>query len=370
MTAEISLSDPYTVPTRYWHRLDDGRLQCDVCPRACRLHEGQRGLCFVRGRIDEQVVMTSYGRSSGFCVDPIEKKPLNHFLPGSAVLSFGTAGCNLACRFCQNWDISKSREIDRLTAAATPDVIAETAQRLGCRSVAMTYNDPVIFLEYAIDVADACRARGIKSIAVTAGYLTDKPRRELFAHIDAVNVDLKAFTESFYRRISAGHLQPVLDTLVYLRHATDVWVEITTLLIPGHNDSDAEIDAECAWIARHLGNEVPLHFTAFHPDFKMRDVPPTPPATLTRARRIAQQHGLRFVYTGNVHDPEGGRTTCPSCGAAVIDRDWYAIRRYELTDDGRCTRCRSTIPGRFDGPAGRWGPRRLPVSLTTRILRS
>ncbi|HEX8758736.1 MAG TPA: AmmeMemoRadiSam system radical SAM enzyme, partial [Pseudonocardiaceae bacterium] len=366
VTAEIRLSDPYTVPTRYWHRLDDGRLQCDVCPRACRLHEGQRGLCFVRGRIDEQVVMTSYGRSSGFCVDPIEKKPLNHFLPGSAVLSFGTAGCNLACRFCQNWDISKSREIDRLTAAATPDVIAETAQRLGCRSVAMTYNDPVIFLEYAIDVADACRARGIKSIAVTAGYLTDKPRRGLFAHIDAANVDLKAFTESFYRRISAGHLQPVLDTLVYLRHATDAWVEITTLLIPGHNDSDAEIDAECAWIARHLGNEVPLHFTAFHPDFKMRDVPPTPPATLTRARGIAQQHGLRFVYTGNVHDPDGGRTTCPGCGAAVIDRDWYAIRRYELTDDGRCTRCRSTIPGRFDGPAGRWGTRRLPVSLAAR----
>jgi pyruvate formate lyase activating enzyme len=363
MTAEINLNDAYTVPTQYWHRLSDGRLQCDVCPRACRLHEGQRGLCFVRGRTDDQVVMTSYGRSSGFCIDPIEKKPLNHFLPGSAVLSFGTAGCNLACRFCQNWDISKSREIDRLAAAATPEAIAQAAQQLGCRSVAMTYNDPVIFLEYAIDVADACRARGIQAIAVTAGYVTDKPRRELFAHVDAANVDLKAFTESFYRRTCAGHLQPVLDTLLYLRHCTGVWFEITTLLIPGRNDSDAEIDAECAWIAQHLGTDVPVHFTAFHPDFKMRDVPPTPPATLTRARRIAHQHGLRFVYTGNVHDPEGGRTTCPGCRATVIDRDWYAIGRYQLTDDGRCTRCGTAIPGRFDGPVGRWGRRRLPVLL-------
>jgi pyruvate formate lyase activating enzyme len=245
----ISLEDRYTVPGRHWHPLDDGRVQCDVCPRACRLHEGQRGLCFVRGRVADQVVLTSYGRSSGFCVDPIEKKPLNHFLPGSAVLSFGTAGCNLACRFCQNWDISKSREIDRLSETAGPDDIAEAAVRLGCRSVAMTYNDPVIFLEYAVDVADACRARGIKAVAVTAGYLTDEPRRELFGHLDAANVDLKAFTDGFYRRTCAAHLQPVLDTLVYLRRETDVWFEITTLLIPGHNDSDAEIDAECGWLA-------------------------------------------------------------------------------------------------------------------------
>jgi pyruvate formate lyase activating enzyme len=360
---EIDLRDRYTVPGRYWHRLDDGRLQCDVCPRACRLREGQRGLCFVRGRTEDQIVLTTYGRSSGFCVDPIEKKPLNHFLPGSAVLSFGTAGCNLACRFCQNWDISKSREIDRLADAATPGDIAEAALRLGCRSVAMTYNDPVIFLEYAVDVADACRARGIKTVAVTAGYACDEPRRELFAHVDGANVDLKAFTEGFYRRVCAGHLQPVLDTLVYLRHATDVWFEITTLLIPGHNDSDAEIEAECAWIAEHLGTDVPLHFTAFHPDFKMRAVPPTPPATLTRARRIARAGGLRFVYTGNVHDRDGGRTTCPDCGTAVIERDWYVIHGYRLTAEGRCTCCGTTIPGRYDGPVGRWGARRLPVSV-------
>ncbi len=364
MVSEISLDDRYTVPGRYWHRLDDGRVQCDVCPRACRLREGQRGLCFVRGRVADQVVLTSYGRSSGFCVDPIEKKPLNHFLPGSAVLSFGTAGCNLACRFCQNWDISKSREIDRLADAAGPDDIAEAAVRLGCRSVAMTYNDPVIFLEYAVDVADACRARGIKAVAVTAGYLTGAPRRELFAHLDAANVDLKAFTDDFYHRICAAQLQPVLDTLVYLRRQTDVWFEITTLLIPGHNDSDAEIDAECAWIADNLGVDVPLHFTAFHPDFKMRDVPPTPPATLRRAREIALAHGLRFVYTGNVHDAEGGRTICPGCGAAVVERDWYRIGRYRLTDDGRCAGCGAALPGRFDGPVERWGPRRVPVSIT------
>ena len=363
MTSDISLDDPYTVPGRFWHRLDDGRVQCDVCPRACRLHEGQRGLCFVRGRAGGRMVLTSHGRSSGFCVDPVEKKPLNHFLPGSAVLSFGTAGCNLACRFCQNWDISKFREIDRLSDAAGPDDIAEAAVRLGCRSVAMTYNDPVIFLEYAVDVADACRARGVRAIAVTAGYVTDEARRELFAHVDAANVDLKAFTEAFYHRTCAGRLQPVLDTLVHLRHATDVWFEITTLLIPGHNDSDAEIDAECAWIADNLGPDVPLHFTAFHPDFKMRDVPPTPPATLTRARRIALGHGLRFVYTGNVHDPEGGRTTCPGCGAVVVERDWYVITHYAITDDGRCHRCGTAVPGRYAGPAGRWGARRLPVSV-------
>jgi pyruvate formate lyase activating enzyme len=363
VTSEISLDDRYTVPGRYWHRLGDGRVQCDVCPRACRLREGQRGLCFVRGRVGDQVVLTSWGRSSGFCVDPIEKKPLNHFLPGSAVLSFGTAGCNLACRFCQNWDISKSREIDRLTDAAGPDDIADAAIRLGCRSVAMTYNDPVIFLEYAVDVADACRARGIKAVAVTAGYIGDESRRELFAHLDAANVDLKAFTDDFYHRVSAGHLQPVLDTLVHLRHCTDVWFEITTLLIPGHNDSDAEIDAECGWIADHLGPDVPLHFTAFHPDFKMRDVPPTPPATLTRARRIAQRHGLRYVYTGNVHDTDGGRTTCPGCGAAVVERNWHVIGRYELTDHGRCTACGTTLAGRYDGPVGEWGRRRLPLSI-------
>jgi pyruvate formate lyase activating enzyme len=362
----LSLADPYTVGTRYWHRLDDGRVQCDVCPRACRLHEGQRGLCFVRGRVDDQVVLASYGRSSGFCVDPIEKKPLNHFLPGSAVLSFGTAGCNLGCRFCQNWDISKSREIDTLTGAASPEALAEAAQRLGCRSVAFTYNDPVIFMEYAMDVADACADRGIKAVAVTAGYINPAPRAEFYGHLDAANIDLKGFTEAFYQKVALGRLADVLETLEYVHHETDVWMEITTLLIPGHNDSDAEIAEQCAWIAGHLGPAVPLHFTAFHPDFKMLDVPATPPETLRRARRIAREHGLRYVYTGNVHDPEGQTTYCPHCDAAVIVRDWYVMKRYRLDDAGACQACGGTVAGVFDGPVGTWGARRLPVLIEAR----
>jgi pyruvate formate lyase activating enzyme len=359
----LSLDDPFTVPTTHWHDLPDGRIQCDVCPRACRLREGQRGLCFVRGRVDDQIVLASYGRSSGFCVDPVEKKPLNHFLPGSSVLSFGTAGCNLACRFCQNWDISKSREIDTLSSAAAPETLAAAAERLGCRSVAFTYNDPVIFMEYAMDVADACRERGIRSVAVSAGYVNPLPRAELFGHMDAANIDLKAFTESFYQKITFARLGAVQETLSYLRHETGVWFEITTLLIPGHNDSDQEVAAECEWLVAALGVDVPLHFSAFHPDFKMRDVPPTPPATLRRARRIAREHGLRYVYTGNVHDPDGQTTHCPGCDAAVVVRDWYEIRRYQLTASGDCVHCGVRVSGVYDGPVGGWGSRRLPVRL-------
>jgi pyruvate formate lyase activating enzyme len=364
----LSLSDPYTVSTTHWHRLADDRIQCDVCPRACKLREGQRGLCFVRGRVDDRVVLASYGRSSGFCVDPIEKKPLNHFLPGSSVLSFGTAGCNLACRFCQNWDISKSREIDTLSSAASPETLAAAAEQLGCRSVAFTYNDPVIFMEYAMDVADACRARGIRSVAVSAGYINAAPRAEFYQHMDAANIDLKAFSDRFYEKITSAKLPAVLETLEYLR-TTDVWLEITTLLIPGHNDSDAEIAAECAWLARHVGPDVPLHFSAFHPDFKMLDVPATPPATLSRARRIALDHGLRYAYTGNVHDTRGQTTTCPGCDRALVVRDWYVIEDYRLSDDGRCTHCGTSIPGRFDGPAGTWGSRRMPVRLANPVRR-
>jgi pyruvate formate lyase activating enzyme len=352
-----------TVETNYWHRLEDGRVQCDVCPRACKLREGQRGLCFVRACEDGAVVLTTYGRSSGFCVDPIEKKPLNHFLPGSSVLSFGTAGCNLSCRFCQNWDISKSREIDTLADAAAPEQIADAAEALGCRSVAFTYNDPVIFLEYAIDVADACRERGIKAVAVTAGYICEAPRREFYAHMDAANVDLKAFTEDFYSHVCAGHLQPVLDTLQYLKHETEVWFEITNLLIPGKNDSAEEIDAMTRWIVQRLGPDVPIHFTAFHPDYKMLDTPPTPPETLIRARDIALVNGIRHAFTGNVFDREGGSTYCSGCGERVIERDWYTLGEYRLTDDGRCLNCGTQLPGAFDGAPGRWGRRRLPVRL-------
>ncbi|MEI8029950.1 MAG: AmmeMemoRadiSam system radical SAM enzyme, partial [Comamonadaceae bacterium] len=286
---------------RYWHLIADGRIQCDLCPRDCKLHQGQRGACFVRARQGDQMVLTSYGRSSGFCIDPIEKKPLHHFYPGSSVLSFGTAGCNLACKFCQNWDISKSRDMDRLMDQASPDAIADAALKHGCKSVAFTYNDPVIFAEYAMDVADACHALGVQAVAVTAGYMHAQARRDFYGKMDAANVDLKAFTEDFYFKLTGSHLQPVLDTLVYLKRETEVWFEITTLLIPDHNDSEQEIAALSHWIMRELGPDVPLHFSAFHPDHKMRDVPATPAATLVRARNIALKEGLHHVYTGNVH---------------------------------------------------------------------
>jgi pyruvate formate lyase activating enzyme len=351
------------VAARWWHKIDDGRIQCDLCPRDCRLGDGQRGACFVRMRRGEGMVLTTYGRSSGFCVDPIEKKPLNHFYPGSAVFSFGTAGCNLACKFCQNWDISKSRDMDRLMDRASPVQIAEAALKSASKSVAFTYNDPVIFAEYAMDVADACHERGLKTVAVTAGYIRAEPRREFYAKMDAANVDLKAFTEEFYFRQTGAHLAPVLETLKYLVHDTPVWTEITTLLIPGLNDSDGEMRAMCAWITKELGTEVPLHFTAFHPDFRMTDRPATPAATLTRARRIAIEEGLRYVYTGNVHDVEGGTTSCRRCHAALVVRDWHRILEYNLTPGGHCRFCHAEVAGRFGPFKGQFGPRRIPVRI-------
>jgi pyruvate formate lyase activating enzyme len=354
------------VPGRYWHRLEDGRLQCDLCPRFCKLRDQQRGMCFVRARDGAEVVLTSYGRSSGFCIDPIEKKPLNHFLPGTPVLSFGTAGCNLSCKFCQNWDISKSREFDRMQAEASPDGIARTAKETGCRSVAYTYNDPVIFLEYAVDVAAACHERGIRNVSVTSGYITAAARDEFFSSMDAVNVDLKAFTERFYWKICGGHLEPVLDTLIYLKNETDVWLELTTLLIPGENDGDDEVDAMTRWIAAHLGTDVPLHLTAFHPDWKMRNIAPTPRATLTHARRIALRNGLHHVYTGNVFDPDGSSTYCPHCREVLIERVGYELGAWNLAlDEGNtsCRFCGTPIAGVFEAAPGTWGSRRQPVSI-------
>lgn len=353
-----------TVPARHWHTLSDGRVQCDICPRFCKLRDGQRGLCFVRGAQNNRLVLTTYGRSSGFCVDPIEKKPLNQFLPGTAVLSFGTAGCNLSCSFCQNWDITKSREMDSLADQASPETIAKAAVKLGCASVAMTYNDPVIYHEYAVDTARACHERGVATVAVTAGYQCAAPRAEFYEHMDAANIDLKAFSDSFYRELTGSRLEPVLETLKYVARETDVWLEVTTLLIPGHNDSERELRALTGWFVKELGPDVPLHFSAFHPDWRMRDHAATPLATVQRAREIARVEGVRFVYTGNVHDRVGDTTFCSGCQGVLIERDWYEIRRYRLDSSGRCPNCGTRCPGHYQAAAGSWGRRRRAVRLS------
>lgn len=354
-----------THPGRYWHMLDDGRIQCDVCPRSCKLHDGQRGLCFVRAAEGGTIVLTTYGRSSGFCIDPIEKKPLNHFLPGTPVLSFGTAGCNLTCKYCQNWEISKAREWDRLSDQATPDMIAAAAQRTGCKSVAFTYNDPVIFLEYAIDVAKACHARGLKTVAVTAGYISGGgPREEFFAHMDAANVDLKAFSERFYKKLCTGRLADVLETLVYIKNETACWLETTTLMIPGWNDDADELDAMTRWVVESLGPDVPMHFSRFHPDWKMQDVPATPPETLNLARDIALKNGVHHAYVGNIHDLDRESTYCHGCGERLIGRDWYTLSTWALDEHGCCRKCATPLAGVFEAVPGIWGAKRQPVRLT------
>jgi len=353
----------YGHPAGYWEHMDEGRILCKVCPRYCKLRPGQRGFCYVRAAGENGMVLTTFGRSSGFCSDPIEKKPLNHFYPGTSVLSFGTAGCNLGCKFCQNWDISKSRDMDTLASHAPPEAIAKAARDAGCESVAFTYNDPVIFAEYAMDTAKACKSEGLHTVVVSAGYMTGDIRKDFFANVDAANIDLKAFTNEFYRKICFGKLDPVLDTLRFLKHETEVWLEITTLLIPGENDGDEEIRALSRWIRAQLGPEVPLHFTAFHPDFRLRDKPRTPPDTLRRARKIARDEGLHFVYVGNVHDSDAGSTYCHRCGVLVIERDWYRLGIYHLDEAGQCKDCGTPLPGRFGTGKGYCQSQRYRVHI-------
>jgi pyruvate formate lyase activating enzyme len=345
-----------------WAERQGDRWKCTLCPRECVVKPGQRGFCYVREGTDDGIALTTYGRSSGFCIDPIEKKPLNHFLPGTPVLSFGTAGCNLGCRFCQNWDISKARQDDRLQSRATPTAIAHAAAEAGCRSVAFTYNDPVIFAEYAIDTAVACREQGLHSVAVTAGYINPPARADFFAVLDAVNIDLKAFTNDFYERLCFARLPEVLDTIAYVGNETDCWLELTTLLIPDANDSDAEIDAMTRWIVDTIGPDVPLHFSAYHPDFKLRDRQRTPLDTLLRARAIAKANGVNHVYCGNVHHPESDTTFCSGCGEALIERDWYVLRRWNL-DNGACPSCGTAVPGVFEDRPGTWGAKRRVLAI-------
>ncbi len=353
----------FIIDGKYWHALEDGRVQCDLCPRNCQMKEGDRGFCFVRQNIDNSVKLTTYGRSTGFCVDPIEKKPLNHFLPGTSVLSFGTAGCNLGCQFCQNWSISKSREIELLSEEASPEQIALAAKELGCASVAFTYNDPVIWAEYAIDTARACHQLGVRTVAVTAGYIGEEARPDFYSVMDAANVDLKAFSEIFYKKLTLSQLQPVLDTLKWLKDESDVWFEITNLVIPDENDSSDEFKAMCDWILTNLGDQIPLHFTAFHPDFRMDNRPPTPPSTLLRAREIAMRQGLKYVYVGNVDDAPHQSTYCSACRSLLIERNWFEIGKYNL-EENRCRQCGESVPGVFAERAGTWGRKRLPVTIS------
>ncbi|MDD3374677.1 MAG: AmmeMemoRadiSam system radical SAM enzyme [Candidatus Omnitrophica bacterium] len=347
---------------QWWKKLEGNSVQCYLCPRLCVIPEGSRGFCFVRQNIAGELILTTYGRSSGFCIDPIEKKPLYHFYPGTSVLSFGTAGCNMGCKFCQNWDISKSKEFDRLSEKATPKTIADTAKKVGAKSVAFTYNDPVIFAEYAIDTAKECHLNNIKTISVTAGYISKEAREEFFENMDAANVDLKSISESFYRRLALAQLKPVLDALIFIKERTNTWLEVTNLIIPGENDSDDDLNKICTWIVENLGKEVPVHFSAFHPSFQMMNYSPTPKQTLLRARQIALSKGLQYVYTGNIDDDEGSITHCAVCHQKLIERSWYEVKEYHLINN-RCDNCHTSCAGFFDEKPGSWGSRCVSVKL-------
>jgi pyruvate formate lyase activating enzyme len=332
---------------RYWEAAPGGKVLCTLCPRACRIGDGQDGFCFVRRNRGGRLVTAGWGTTTGFAVDPIEKKPLSHFHPGAAVLSFGTAGCNLGCRFCQNWDISKARRDEAMSEDEwTPERVVALAVRADAPGIAFTYNDPIVWTEYAVDVARAARARGLFTVAVTNGFVSPAARADLFGAMDAANVDLKAFTERFYAQATLSHLAPVLETLEWLAKETGVWVEVTNLMIPGLNDAEDETRRLAEWVVSRMGPDVPLHFSAFHPSYKMMDRPRTPAATLVRARALARAAGVRYAYTGNVHDPEGQTTRCPSCGAAVIEREGFAIVAARMRD-GACARCGTRIAGRF-----------------------
>jgi pyruvate formate lyase activating enzyme len=335
------------VLAKWWEPTDGGKILCTLCPRYCKIGDGQPGFCFIRQNIDGKLYSIGYGRPTGFAIDPIEKKPLNHFLPGSTILSFGTAGCNLGCKFCQNWSMSKAKLDDLNSLDVSPEGVVELAKSYHTPSIAFTYNDPTIFGEYVIDISKIAREEGIKSVMVTAGYIDKEARKDVYKYIDAANVDLKGFTERFYHKLTYSHLDDVLDTLVWLKNETDVWFEITTLLIPDENDSPEEIKQECDWILKNLGDNTPLHFTAFHPDFKMRDKERTPEKTLITARNIAIDMGIKFCYVGNVHNTEGQTTYCPNCREKLIKRDWHSVISNKLVN-GTCKSCGEKIVGVFE----------------------
>ena len=331
---------------KWWIKEEGGRIKCTLCPRYCILAEGQKGFCFIRENIDGTLYSTGYGRPTGFAIDPIEKKPLNHFYPGTEILSFGTAGCNLGCKFCQNWTISKSKLDEVNSVSATPEDVITLAKKHNVKSIAYTYNDPTIIGEYVIDISKLAREEGIKSVMVTAGYIDSEARKDVYKYIDAANVDLKAFTEEYYKTLTSSKLAPVLDTIKWLKNETDIWIELTTLLIPNENDSDDEIKQMSNWILENIGDEVPHHFTAFHPTFKMRNHKHTPADTLNRARAIAIDAGIKYVYTGNVHNPKAETTYCPNCKIPLIERDWHNVNTNKIVN-GNCYKCGEKVAGLY-----------------------
>lgn len=332
---------------KWWHLNERGKILCTLCPRYCQIGNGQQGFCYIRQNINNKLYTLGYGKPTGFGIDPIEKKPLNHFLPGTSVLSFGTAGCNLGCKFCQNWSISKARLDEINSVSAKPEDVISLAKKHSTPSIAFTYNDPTIFGEYVIDISEIAQQEKIKTVMVTAGYIDKEARKDVYKNIDAANVDLKAFTEKFYYKNTFSHLNEILDTLIWLKNETNIWIELTTLLIPDENDSDDELKNECDWILENLGDNIPLHFTAFHPDFKMRNKKATSHSTLLRAKNIAQKSGIKFCYLGNVNDKKNQSTYCADCGSLLIERDWYSIQKINLYQN-KCGKCGKTLPGKFN----------------------
>jgi len=333
---------------RWWEAEPGGKVHCYLCPRHCHIGDGQAGFCFIRANQGGKLYSLGYAHPAALQVDPIEKKPLNHFLPGSRVFSLGTAGCNMGCFYCQNWDISKSRSDQVNSTYVPPEDVARLAVRNGCSSIAFTYNEPTIWGEYVIDICLAAKEYGVGTVMVSNGYITHEAFQDIYRHIDAANIDLKAFTEDFYGRITLTHLKPVLETLEWLKNETQVWFELTNLIITTLNDSQSETRELAEWVLGHLGPDVPLHFTAFHPDFKLRDKPRTPPETLHAARRTALEMGPHYVYEGNILDSGngGGNTYCPACGEILIRRSWHDVKENRLIA-GRCPSCDLSIPGRW-----------------------
>ena len=335
---------------RWWEILPDGKVHCYLCPRHCHIGEGQSGFCFIRAPRGGKLYNLGYAHPAAIQVDPIEKKPLNHFLPGTTILSLGAAGCNMGCFFCQNWDISKSKADQVHSSYLEPETVVLAAIEHQCPSIAFTYNEPTIWGEYVIDTSRIAHAYGLKTVMVTNGYITREALFDVYEHVDAANVDLKAYTEDFYAKLTLSHLQPVLDTLKTLRHETNVWIEITNLIIPSLNDSQEETKELCGWMLENLGDDVPLHFTAFHPDFKLRNKPGTPPETLHRARQLARERGLKYVYEGNILSG-GADTMCPGCGRVLISRSWHRVSEVRVQPDGTCQHCGARISGHFEKPS-------------------